>query len=362
MKYLDYDAGDFAKDSFFIRWVRRPDAESDWFWNSFIKENPACAGEIERARQLVASFDFPHDLLDETDVARMRNGLLLSLRAEKEERREKLSAQRFLGSQRSDLWLKIAAAIILIPFVSFGLYFLLAGGRDAVLLIAAKDQSVEQRINPSGQKSVLFLSDGTRVWLNAASELSYAKNFHGKDTRDVYLEGEAFFDVAEDGGKPFIVHTSSIHIKVLGTSFNVKSYSDERTIETTLVEGKVRIGGSALQGRKTGEIELKPNQKAVFDKESKVIKIREVTAVNSGSWKLDKLIFDEEPIDNVLLQLERWYDVKIHVEDRGQLDCKLTATIEKESLEEVLKLIEASHDVTYTLMRGEVYLEGRLCR
>src|SRR5690606_3573292 len=108
--------------------------------------------------------------------------------------------------------------------------------------------------------------------------------------------------------------------------------ADEKTIETTLVRGKVRIEPLDKQGSRMADIELKTNQRAVFDKESKVINIKEVVAENSASWRRERTVFDEESIDNVISQMERWYDIKIHVANRGALDCKLTATIGNESL------------------------------
>ena len=360
MKYFDYSAEDFANDSFFIRWVRRPDEESNWFWTSFMNENPECRVEIERARQMILSLDFEAHTIETEELNRMRNGLLMSLYADKEEKKEKKSRHLFPVSKQVRFMLRAAA--IMIPVVCAGLYLLLQQ-KDLTPLAtgALPSNAVEQRINPSGQKSVLFLSDGTKVWLNAASKLTYAREFGTEGTRDVYLEGEAFFDVVHDRERPFIVHTSSIAVKVLGTSFNVKSYSEEETVETTLVDGKVQIVQSDENGRQAAAIDLKPNQRAVFDKVSGVMNVKEVQALNSGLWKEDRLIFDEEPIDNVILQLERWYNVKIHVKKRGQLNCKLTARIGKESLQEVLKLIEATHDIRYTIVGQEVFIEGVLC-
>ena len=134
--------------------------------------------------------------------------------------------------------------------------------------------------------------------LNAASRISYLREFDHGATRDVYLEGEAFFEVAHRDNQPFIVHTSSLRIKVLGTSFNVKSYSEEETIETTLIQGKVRIEQSDSSGNRIGDIELKPNQRAVFNKQSKVIDVREVPETSSEAWKQNEMVFDGETIDN----------------------------------------------------------------
>jgi len=287
---------------------------------------------------------------------------LMTLRAEREKHRD-TRALRTVSVERSGWrWVKLAAAVIIVPLVVAAISVSIMGPDHGLLsLVNEGPDTVEKRVNPVGQKSVLFLSDGTKVWLNAASKLTYTKSFSQRDTRDVYLEGEAFFDVAHDESKPFIVHTSSIKIKVLGTSFNVKSYSDEKTIETTLLDGKVRIEQSDATGNRIGDVELKPNQRAVFDKKSKVINIKEVVADNSVSWKQERMVFDGESIDNVLLQLERWFSVEIHVQNKGNLECKLTASIENESLEEVLRLIETSHDIRYRIIGNEVFIEGTLC-
>jgi transmembrane sensor len=361
MRYRHYSAADFANDNFFIRWVKRPDEESDWFWTSFIKENPTCQEEIEKARKIISMLNFSTHELEDEEVGHIRNALLLSVRAQKEERRD-ANYQRRNVPLRRYMWLKIAASVLLVSLVSFGVYFIISKANSPMDSFGETNVALaEQRVNPSGQKSVILLSDGTKVWLSAASTIRYAKAFEGKDTRDVYLEGEAFFDVAHNAEKPFIVHTSSINIKVLGTSFNVKSYTEEKTIETTLVNGKVRIERPATLTQAQEEIVLEPNQRAVFDKESKIIKVREVNSENSGSWKHERLVFDETPIDNVILQLERWYDVRIHVDNRGSLNCRLSAKIENESVEEVLRLLETSHDIDYRISGRDIFLEGTLC-
>jgi transmembrane sensor len=361
MKYKGYSAIDFANDTFFIRWVKNLDEESDWFWESFIKENPGSKPEIEKARGLISLFDFSvHDLPEEA-LNSMRNGVLLALRAEKEEGSNKRAAKIAGFLQMDYRWWHVAAAMIIIPLVSAAVFFFIDRKDDHFSIQLQDENWIEKRVNPSGQKSVLFLVDGTKVWLNAASRISFAKDFVEHGTRDVYLDGEAFFDVAHNGHKPFIVHTSSIKIKVLGTSFNVKSYSEEKTIETTLVHGKIRIEQSDVRGNRIGDVELKPNQRAVFDKELKIINIKEVVGDNSASWKRERLVFDEESIDNVILQMERWYNVKIHVANKGNLNCKLTASIENESLEEMLKLIEVSHNIHYTITGSQVLIEGKLC-
>jgi len=361
MKYRDYSASDFANDSFFISWVKDPDEESDWFWTSFVEENPACKPEIEKARELISSFRFPQQYLAEEEFKGMRNQILMALRAQKEEIRDKGVSRPFHFRGVSRQWVRVAAAITVVCLFVAGIFAYMPYSADHLNSLPDAEPGMEKRINPSGQKSVLFLTDGSKVWLNAASKIKYPKEFLDSDTREVYLEGEAFFDVAHDPEKPFIVHTSGLKIKVLGTSFNVKSYSDEKTIETTLLKGKVRIEQTDRNGNRIGDVELKPNQTAIFHRESKIIKVREVVGENTASWKTEKLVFDEKPMDDVIVQLERWYNVKVHVEGKGKLGCKLTANIEGESLRDVLDLIEASHAIHYRIEGTNVYIEGKLC-
>ena len=328
-----------------------------------MKEHPACLPVMEEARKLISLLEFSEDGLGDSEHQSMRNNLMMMLWAEKEDKKERrhVVGKPWLSNQHIQ-WFKIAATIIMLPLVSFSVFFFLGGSDNPILSLKTENaKGVEHKISPIGQQSVLFLADGTKVWLNASSKITYLENFQDRDTRDVYLEGEAFFDVAHNEEKPFIVHTSSIKIKVLGTSFNVKSYSQEKTIETTLVQGKVRIEQSDIKGNRIGDVELKPNQRAVFDKESKVINIKEVVTAGVETWKQERLVFDEESIDHVLMQMEKWYHVKIHVENKGNLHCKLTATIEKESLEEVLKLMETSHNIHYKIKGSEVFIEGEFC-
>lgn len=360
MNYDEYSAADFATDGFFIRWVKNPDDESEWFWTSFMEENPASRDEIAAARKLVCLFDSPVSRLDDEELSSMRSGLVMALLARRGEHRYSKGAPRRRIRRVSTVWLRVAAAAVIVPLVSCLLYFFVPTSRDVISQAAGDGVGLEKRVNQESDKSLFFLADGTKVWLNTGTRISYARDFGKGKTRDVYLDGEAFFDVVHRANQPFIVHTSSIRIKVLGTSFNVKSYSASKTIETTLVRGKVRIE-SNVKGRRPGGIELMPNQRAVFDKESKVINIRQVKAEQSASWKQDRLVFDGESIDQVIQQLEKWFDVTIHVENRGHLGCRLSAVIENESLEEVLKMIETTHDVHYTIHGDDVFLEGKFC-
>lgn len=159
---------------------------------------------------------------------------------------------------------------------------------------------------PRGCEFNLTLADGTRVWLNAGSSLKYPETFLG-DKREVYLTGEAYFEVEHDKNAPFIVNTNEMNVRVLGTSFNIKAYSDDPTIVTTLVTGKV----AQFYPEIDKEITLTPSRQSVFDRSSGKLETREVDTRESLAWKNGKIIADNERLEDIFRQLSRWYDFEV---------------------------------------------------
>ena len=216
-----------------------------------------------------------------------------------------------------------------------------------------------------GNLSKVKLSDGTAIWVKSGSVLRYPEVF-GINSREVFLEGEAFFDVAHQEDKPFLVHTSDLTIRVLGTAFNVKSYKDQGTIETTLVRGQVKIENEKTAGK--DEIILNPNERAVYNKESgllNVLKSIDVADVEIREPENESvaapLVFDETPFTKVFAQMEQRFHVKIHIADKENLDCKLTADLQKEGLADIMQLLEVSHQIHFRISGNEVYITGKLC-
>ena len=160
-----------------------------------------------------------------------------------------------------------------------------------------------------GGEYMLTLGDGTRVWMNADSRLKYPVCFN--DTlREVFLEGEAYFEVAPDSSCPFLVETAQQQIKVLGTKFNVSAYLDEPT-ETTLLEGSVYLTGVVVKG----EHQLVPGEQVVIDPVSNEFTVTEVDAENVIAWTLGKFVFDDNTLEQVMKKLERWYGVEVDYVD-----------------------------------------------
>ncbi|MCE4565810.1 DUF4974 domain-containing protein [Maribellus sp. CM-23] len=168
---------------------------------------------------------------------------------------------------------------------------------------SGKEQLRNTLIVPRGGEYTLVLSDGSRVFLNSVSKLVYPVVFDEK-TREVSLEGEAYFEIEKDASKPFIVNVEGVKIEVLGTSFNVKAYSEEASIFTTLVEGKVKLN---TRGENNDCI-LLPDQQAVIEKSSHSVAVNEVDVQQFIGWKNGLYSFADQPIEDIMRTLARWYD------------------------------------------------------
>jgi len=222
------------------------------------------------------------------------------------------------------------------------------------------DQKVaENRIEIVAEKGVrkqLLLPDGTKVWLNADSRLSYNNFSKDAKMRSVNLKGEAYFDVAKDKNKPFMIQTEKISIRVLGTAFNVKAYPDEPRTETTLIQGAIEL---SVNERPEEKILLKPNEKvALIDSKmlteagaptnSLILTIGSLSKIHvdnkeyiqETSWTTDKLVFKDETMEELIPKLERWYNVRIHVESPKIKRYRYTATITKENINQVLNAMQ----------------------
>lgn len=193
---------------------------------------------------------------------------------------------------------------------------------------------------PKGGKYKLVLSDGTNVWLNAASSIKYPASFNGNERR-VIVDGEAFFDVAQNEQKPFIVQTNTATIQVLGTSFNISSYLDEPSETAVLVSGKIKVIAASKQ-----QI-LAPGEQANIETTGD-LKISHANIKVATAWKDDQFVFKDAPIEDIMRQLSRWYNVNIVY--KGTTNYHFIAAISRdEPLSKVLQLLEQTKHVHFKI-------------
>lgn len=193
-------------------------------------------------------------------------------------------------------------------------------------------------ISTSGQIKEVTLSDGTIVTLSHYSSLTYPKKF-GNSNREVLLEGEGYFQVAKDKKHPFVVSAKAVRVKVLGTHFNIQSYTNDPYIKATLVEGAVEVSNTD----NSEKILLQPSQAAIFDKATSILSKEERVQIrNEIAWKSGKFIFDHLPMEQIVRELSNYYNTNIKISSRQISDYKVTASFDSnEDLFEIIALLQA---------------------
>ena len=198
---------------------------------------------------------------------------------------------------------------------------------------------------PTGGFYQLELSDGTRVWLNAESELRFPVQF-GTGEREVYLKGEAYFDVRKDVTRRFIVHLKESNVTVLGTSFNIKAYGDEDYIYTTLVEGKVRFTSE----KEHEEVTLRPGMQSVLNLKSGKTELKEVEVEQFTAWRQGRFVFPSTTLGDLMCQLKRWYDIDVVYLSPEAKGYEFRGAINRDmDLKNVLAIVEKTSNVVFDI-------------
>ncbi|TKG95766.1 FecR family protein [Puteibacter caeruleilacunae] len=242
-------------------------------------------------------------------------------------------------------WYSAAAAIIIIPLLIAGAISV-SKLNSAQKLLAEKASTVVLE-SPKGSRMKFQMPDGSEVVLNGGSTLHYDIPF--VNNRNVKLQGEAYFDVHHDKKHPFVVSTTKMDIKVLGTSFNVNAYPDDKLAEVVLVQGKVEC----IIGKQ--EIMMHPNERVTLSGTSQIIKSN-VNVDKYTAWKKGTLIFKGDSMNEVAKKISRWYDVEVKVVELN--DYSFRATFQNDSLEEVFRLLQMSSPIEYKIIPRQKQPDG----
>jgi ferric-dicitrate binding protein FerR (iron transport regulator) len=242
---------------------------------------------------------------------------------------------KILRRKQTDIRLRyiqkyIAVAAVALLLITVG-YFMSSQTETKVKMISYNDV-----LTLSGEKVKLKLSDGTIVWVNSKSKFSYPTNFSG-EKREVFLEGEAYFEVARNEKKPFIINTGDLNVNVLGTKFNLSAYKDDETIETSLFSGLVEI---ELNNNSKFKQILNPKHRAVYAKNDASISIKDVKYDMSNQWINNKLVFRDLELKKIFKKLERKFDYRIILKDPTVSEMKFTGEYDDETIEEVFEMFQ----------------------
>ena len=270
----------------------------------------------------------------EIDIAlkRLRNRLIFA-------RQKTVSPKRFRIQ-----WQQVAATFLILISVGYGFY-----SKKRIVETVQEIVVQNQLITATGSKGQFILPDSTIVWLNSGSKLVYPEHFE-KDRRVVTLEGEAYFQVAKNKSRPFVVQVKDLDIKVLGTSFNIASHAMLDKVETVLLSGSIKANINAT-GKK---ILLKPNELLVYKKETGET-ITEITSAQYHiDWIKDRLTFDNDRLSDIIISLKGWYAVQIDCPQPFSEKQRLSFTVRGESLKEILHAMSLIIPMRYTINGSQV--------
>ncbi len=248
------------------------------------------------------------------------------------------------------------AAVLMLPVLGFSIYLTYKN------INILKDQSEVNMSYNEVFSSVdaitkVTLPDGSDVWLNHSSILKYPAMFKGK-SRTVELSGEGFFVVTKNPNVPFVVKTGGIEVLALGTTFNILAYPDEDKVETSLIEGIVNLQRFNPSGKIISLAKMKPKDLVTYHKAKSEIDIRTIADDRYFSWKDGKLIFNEEPMGEVVKKLSRWFNVEFQINDPKLLELTFTGTFRNETLPQVMELFARISPVSYSISNRQEKGDG----
>lgn len=249
--------------------------------------------------------------------------------------------------------LKAAAVMLVVATAALGGYFYYSQ------TIADNEIAYKQRSLPNGQTATIRFSDGSVIQLNSGSTLRYPEKFSG-DRREVYLKGEAFFTVAADKDRPFVVHTGSVQTRVLGTAFNIDGYDDQK-IQVAVQEGTVSVSDSESNTKgsvKNESTVLEKNEWVVYQKDNGLQPKQKGDIREMIAWKDQVLVFNNKPLSEVTRTLERWYGVEIIIKDESLKNVVLSGKHDSVSLEKVLENIQFILGIDYTMINDTVTISS----
>ncbi|MEO6962768.1 MAG: FecR domain-containing protein [Puia sp.] len=351
----------FFENDLFIKWVNDPDIECMAYWEKWMKEHPDQVDTLLQAKDLA---------LDLREVEKPINPEALS-----EDIWAKIHSRidppqtviSLFQSKPKRASYRIAACIAGLLMLTSAAYFLAnthTRKTPAQKVTGILENNTLKRINRTAQNQVVYLVDGTKVILQPESSIKYTV-FLQKDKREVFLEGNAFFEVARDPNRPFYVYANDIVLKVLGTSFNVITDKNSGNITVVVKTGKVSV--SKNSSRNKTEVILSPNEGILYSVQSRrIVKSgpdsKPLPTNDKPEAQAINFNFDEMPVAGIFATLEEVYGIKINYDEKAFSKCIVTTSLTDESYEEKLKILCAAVNAGYKIGNNEVYIEGTGCK
>ncbi len=402
-EYLQLTVEELLEKEEFIGWLLN--GNNKQIWETFIAENPGFKFKVIKAQEIIDMLRDHHDHLRDDDLIQIWK----NIESFDEQVRNRKRLNRLYSVMRY-----VAMLVIVLSVGSAGYWIydtqlkpyhyhystnalkgtnnrshlILSDGRtvdlekensrvamkgdqkividnEKVIDLSKETKSEESKMNemvvPYGKRSQLTLEDGTKVCLNAGSRFAFPTKFTGKK-REVFLEGEGYFEVAHNQDQPFLVNTGEVTVKVLGTKFNVSAYQNDELTETVLLEGQIALRECSALGLLKREMLVAPNQKASYDKNGRSMNLRsEPDAYLSIAWTEGWLKFSEQNMNDVLVKLQRYFNVQFETDNKFSTDDLITGKLDlKENVESVMIALSDIANIQYRIEGDRIYINKKV--
>ena len=388
----------FIEDTQFLQWAFHNNRSVDQYWEQYLLEHPEEKTQILELKSRLSELKYSDETMLQVEKEQIAQHVVSRINLDLEKKKSQsvfISLLKYaavaivfaaigglvvyMNTGKDTIYQQLAGQMVRVPSELQGPMLITSTGENVDLkksnssvdytrngsivlnndsvIHAANDipNVMNQLVIPYGNQSRLILSDNTVVWLNAGSRLVYPTFFNGK-TREVLLFGEAFFEVSKNAEKPFIVKTSDIEIKVLGTQFNVSAYAEDKVIQTVLKEGSVEIRRNDATFFDS-KLVLKPNQMASFSKSSNETKLYEVDASYYTLWTKGLLSFEDIDFNRILKKVERFYNISVNFSEPNLGSIRISGKLDlKQNKDEVLEYLEKVSLTNISKVNNNQYL------
>ncbi|GAB3768492.1 FecR family protein [Spirosoma horti] len=371
MNYTTYNPEDFLFDESFRQWTDGTSPEATAFWEHWVKQNPDRAYVVKQAQDLVRALN-DHYRDDATD-ARLTRELNRLMEVAAEHRDAELEAP-VIPLQTSSWWRWVAAAVVLLTVgAAIWFYNQVGSGQrpdSYAHLTKTAPMPLQEKVNTSNHTINVLLNDGSLVTLRPKSRLSYPKQFD-RTNRTVYLNGEAFFEVVKNPAKPFLIYANQTVTKVLGTSFLVRAFEEEKAVVVTVQTGRVSVyaqrdfeKAQASGVRRIQGVILTPNQEMTYNLDDNRLQkalVEKPKAVIPEAASHEQ-VFEDTPVAKVFSTLEKTYGVRLIYNEDDLSACLINFTFSNESMLERLDVICQTIGASYEVLDGQIVITSKGCK
>ena len=372
-QYINFGVEDFVWDSFFRTWVLTPTRESDAAWNNWLLQNPETRSLVDQAKQIVLSLQINEPHLSDQEINAVVKKTISKINQPLQHREpERIVAVHFYKS----LVFQLAASFILLILAGWWLTSrnsfsqIQKGVAIREILFPANRSVLIEKINTTSKPLLVTLEDNSRITLTPGSKLSYPVKF-ADAKREVYLTGEAFFDISKAPERPFLVYANELVTKVLGTSFTIKAYKTSREVTVEVKTGRVSVFAksdpdlnSKISKNELAGVILTPNQKIIFERDQiRMVKtLVEKPQIILPKAQIPQFEFEDTPTSEVFASIGKAYGIDILYDEELLSGCPLTATLDSQSLHDKLSIICKAVEASYEILDGQIIIHSKGCR